>query len=225
MHIWTGGMNPDSSTPPPEDRNKAVKVVGRRFHSREDMYSQPPFGDMFSNLTTSYDPIFWPLHSNVDRLWWEWQQRHPNSFPVELDAVLTPWSYTIRDTLDMPRFGYEYVKATSVVPVGASAPVGRFVSQPIDIPEPVRQSFGRAEVRLHRVPQLPRSCFIRVFLNLCRMPTPARRSITPTTRGMPPCSATANVMAGRGTARCRRGRASTTCGRAITTRRATTAST
>jgi tyrosinase len=29
----------------------------------------------------------------------------------------------------------------------------------------VRSSFQRAEVRLHRVPQLPRSCFIRVFLN------------------------------------------------------------
>ena len=167
LHIWTGGMNPD--TPPtqaPNDRNKAVKVVGRRFHSRDDMYSQPDFGDMFSNLTTSYDPIFWPIHSNVDRLWWEWQQEHPNSNPVELDAVLTPWSYTIRDTLDMHRFGYEYVKSTNVLPVGVSAPVGRFTSQPIDIPDTVRRSFGRAEVRLHRVPQLPRSCFIRVFLNL-----------------------------------------------------------
>jgi tyrosinase len=160
-------MNPD--TPPakaPEDRNKSVKVAGRRFHSRDDMYSQPPLGDMFSNLTASYDPIFWPVHANVDRLWAEWQRRHPSSNPVELDAVLTPWSYTIRDTLDMQRFGYEYVKSTSVVPVGAANPVGRFTSQPIAIPDAVRASFGRAEVRLHRVPQLPRSCFIRVFLNL-----------------------------------------------------------
>jgi tyrosinase len=167
LHIWTGGMNPD--TPPksaPEDRNKAVKVAGRRFHSRDDMYSQPELGDMFSNLTASYDPIFWPVHANIDRLWWDWQQLHPSANPVELDAVLTPWSYTIRDTLDMQRFGYEYVKSTSVVPVGASSPVGRFTSQAIDIPEAVRGSFGRAEVRLHRVPQLPRSCFIRVFLNL-----------------------------------------------------------
>jgi tyrosinase len=30
----------------------------------------------------------------------------------------------------------------------------------------VRGAFRQAEVRLHRVPQLPRSCFIRVFLNL-----------------------------------------------------------
>jgi len=167
LHIWTGGMNPDTpSTRAPADRNKAVRVIGRRFHSRDDLYSQPDLGDMFSNLTASYDPIFWPVHSNVDRLWWEWEQRHPNANPVELDAVLTPWSYTIRDTLDMHRFGYEYVKATSIVPVGVSATFGRFASRPIDIPDSVRRSFGRAEVRLHRVPQLPRSCFIRVFLNL-----------------------------------------------------------
>jgi len=130
------------------------------------MYSQPENGDMLSNLTASYDPVFWPIHANVDRLWSEWQQCNPHSFPADLDAVLTPWSYTIADTLDMARFGYEYVKCAFVVPVGLSAPVGRFVSKPIDIPGPARKSFRQVEVRLHRVPQLPRSCFIRVFLNL-----------------------------------------------------------
>ena len=125
MHIWTGGLNPDAPKDPPQNRNLAVKVAGRRFHKREDLYSQPPMGDMFSNLTASYDPIFWPVHSNVDRLWWEWQQRHPDSLPADLDSVLTPWSYTIRDTLDMYRFGYEYVKSAFMIPVGTEAPVGR----------------------------------------------------------------------------------------------------
>lgn len=173
MHIWTGGLNPNPEPDPEFDagagkrnRNRAVKVAGRRFHSREDMYSQPANGDMLSNLTASYDPVFWPIHANVDRLWSEWQQCNPHSLPADLDAVLTPWSYTIADTLDMARFGYEYVKCAFLVPVGLSAPVGRFVSRPIGIPEPARQSFRQVEVRLHRVPQLPRSCFIRVFLNL-----------------------------------------------------------
>jgi tyrosinase len=179
MHIWTGGMNPDVPKPKAEaakasllavkggDRNRAgVQVAGRKFHSRDDLYSQPQFGDMFSNLTASYDPVFWPVHSNVDRLWHEWQQLHPHGEPADLDSVLTPWSYTIRDTLDMSRFGYEYVKCSTLLPVGVEAPVGRFVSVPIDVPEPVRASFRSAEVRLHRVPQLVRSCFVRVFLNL-----------------------------------------------------------
>lgn len=177
MHIWSGGMNPyqpkastqtqeKGEVPMPRDRNRAVRVAGRKFHKREDLYSQPPFGDMFSNLTASYDPIFWPLHANVDRLWLEWQQQHPESYPADGDAVLTPWSYAARDTLDVYRFGYEYVKSSCVIPVGAEAPVGRFVSTKIELPDTVRQTFRQAEVRLHRVPQLPRSCFIRVFLNL-----------------------------------------------------------
>ena len=173
MHIWTGGENPDPEKPAAallgdvgRSRNRGVKVAGRHFHTRDDFYTRPDFGDMFSNLTASYDPIFWPIHVNVDRLWHEWQQRNPRSLPNDLDAVLTPWGYTIADTLDMARFGYEYVKCAYVIPVGLETPVGRFVSRAIEVPEPVRGSFTQAEVRLHQVPQLPRSCFIRVFLNL-----------------------------------------------------------
>ncbi len=176
MHLWTGGMNPDHEPDASNaaqdfasdlhgDRNRGVHVAGRRFHTRQDMYSQPQHGDMFSNLTASYDPIFWPIHVNVDRLWWEWQQMNPNSYPADLESVLTPWSYTIHDTLEIARFGYEYVRSTCVIPVGLGVPVGRFVSRPIDVPETVR-AFRQAEVRLLRVPQLPRSCFVRVFLNL-----------------------------------------------------------
>jgi tyrosinase len=171
LHLWTGGQNPDyiEPTKPTEPtkipldanyRNRGVTVSGRQFHRRDDLHSQPMFGDMFSNLTASYDPVFWPVHSNIDRIWWEWQQSNPHSLPEDLDSVLTPWAYTVRETLDMRRFGYEYVKATAVMRVGTHALVGRFTSKPIAIPD-----FARAEVRLHRVPQLPRSCFIRVFLN------------------------------------------------------------
>lgn len=168
MHIWTGGQNPDASSKNDDtsDRNKSVLVAGRSFHKKSDLYSQPGLGDMFSNLTASYDPVFWPIHVNIDRVWHEWSEQHPNSLPADLDSVLTPWSYTIRDTLDMRRFGYEYVKSTCLLPVGAASPVARFVSKPLDIAPNVRGSFQSAEVRLHRVPQLPRSGFVRVFLNL-----------------------------------------------------------
>ncbi len=172
MHIWTGGMNPEYVAPTATpgsigaNRNSSVQVIGRQFHKRSDLYTQPQFGDMFSNLTASYDPVFWPIHANIDRLWNEWQQFWPNSQPTDLDGVLTPWSYTTRDTLDMRRFGYEYVKSTCLIPVGAGSPVARFVSQPLEIADSARASFQQAEVRLHRVPQLPRSCFVRVFLNL-----------------------------------------------------------
>jgi tyrosinase len=179
MHIWTGGINPyygkasyadapvtTASTPAMlgKRRNAMVKAGGRRFHTRSDMYSQPQYGDMFSNLTASYDPVFWPVHVNVDRLWWEWQQRNPNAQPVELDAILSPWNYTARDTLNIARFGYEYVRNSYFIPVGLEAPVGRIVSKPIPISE-ITKGFRKAEIRLHWVPQLARSCFIRAFLN------------------------------------------------------------
>lgn len=179
MHIWTGGMNPDydpdeaapmallaKPTMASQRRNRSVQVAGRRPHTMDDLMSQPQYGDMLSNLTASYDPVFWPIHVNIDRFWHLWQQQNPHSLPVDVDAVLTPWSYTVADTLDMARFGYEYVKCAFIIPVGLSTPVGRFVSKPINIPAAVRRAFKQAEVRLHRVPQLPRSCFIRVFLNL-----------------------------------------------------------
>jgi len=186
MHIWTGGMNPDAglaaytcggdAAAAPQvaaiagasglgaRRNATTHVAGRRFHHREDLYSQPDYGDMFSNLTASYDPIFWPIHVNVDRIWWEWQNRNPTGLPADLDAVMSPWSYTARDMLEIARFGYEYVRCAFFMPVGMEAPIARFVSRPIPIDKKAK-SFRKAEIRLHWVPQLVRSCFVRAFLN------------------------------------------------------------
>ncbi|HWK88677.1 MAG TPA: tyrosinase family protein, partial [Longimicrobium sp.] len=179
MHIWTGGMNPDYKAPPAQsaldalrqasflERNRTVRVAGRQFHTKQEFYDfrSVQYGDMFSNLTASYDPIFWPIHANIDRLWWEWQQLNPNAVPADQSSVLTPWGYTTADTLDMTRFGYEYVRCAFTIPVGLQAPVGRFVSPPVRVPKTARDP-RQVEVRLHRVPQLDRSCFVRVFLNL-----------------------------------------------------------
>lgn len=169
MHIWTGGMNPyvkrasyrkgettQRSDPP-------VAQAQRQYYSDEDLFSQPGSGDMFSNLTASYDPVFWPVHSNVDRLWWQWQQTHAGQ-PQNLEAVLSPWSYTIRDMLSIEPFGYEYVRGAYLIPVGYAQPVGRLVSSEISPPDGMA-GFQRAEVRIHRVPELTQSCIIRVFLN------------------------------------------------------------
>jgi tyrosinase len=143
MHLWTGGMNPNPSSqdqaPDTKDaakdvkavmralnnnRNRGVQIQGRNFHSSEDMYTRPDFGDMFSNLSASYDPIFWPIHVNIDRRTSAWRN------DVRAGSGIS--SYTIADTLDHRRFGYEYVRCAYLVPVGLDAPVGRFVSKAID---------------------------------------------------------------------------------------------
>src|SRR5258708_9045552 len=66
--------------------------------------------------------------------------------------------------LDISRFGYEYVRCSFFMPVGMEAPIGRFVSAPIKI-DPKARDFKKAEIRMHWVPQLARSCFVRAFLN------------------------------------------------------------
>ena len=36
-------------------------------------------GTLGSIPWASYDPLFWPLQANVDRLWRIWQMRHPDA--------------------------------------------------------------------------------------------------------------------------------------------------
>lgn len=169
MHIWTGGMNPYLKRASYETGDTAKRSDSpstqsqRRYYTDQDLFSQPTYGDMFSNLTASYDPVFWPVHSNVDRLWWQWQQSHSGQ-PQNLEAVLSPWSYTIRDMLNIEPFGYEYVRGSYLIPVGYAQPVGRLVSAEISPPDGMA-GFQRAEVRIHRVPELTQSCIVRVFLN------------------------------------------------------------
>jgi tyrosinase len=60
------------------------------------------------------DPVFWLHHAYVDKLWAEWQQRHPEAgyVPVggtpdvvDLDETMKPWN-DVRpaDLLDHTRF-------------------------------------------------------------------------------------------------------------------------
>ena len=120
---------------------------------------------MFSNLTASYDPIFWPIHANIDRLWWEWQQQHPDraagrsrfrAVAVELHGARHARHLALRLRVCA-------LLATSCRSAwrrrsdASSRSRSRSTSKV--------KSFRKAEVRLHRVPQLLRSCFIRVFLN------------------------------------------------------------
>ncbi len=160
IHIWSGGQNPEW-----DGEKKGVQITGRNYHTRAELYTQPQFGDMFSNLTASFDPIFWPHHINVDRLWAEWQLDHPNSNPSDLTAALTPWNYTVRDTLDMSQFGYEYIKSCHRFPVGIGQPIRRFTSEAVEVPQSALDRFRSVEIRLHRVPQLPLSCYVRAFIN------------------------------------------------------------
>ena len=67
-------------------------------------------GDMSDPNLAAYDPIFYPHHSNIDRIWAIWQGDHgveniPNYMK---DIVLRPFAMTVRQVLDINGLEYQY---------------------------------------------------------------------------------------------------------------------
>ncbi|MEJ0074492.1 MAG: tyrosinase family protein [Alphaproteobacteria bacterium] len=137
-------------------------------------------GDMVDPGRTAFDPIFWGHHSNVDRLWAEWQRTNPGRGPDNPDAVLPPWNFTVADTYSISALGYEYAKATHVFPTESGMPLQRFRSADTPIHPKVLSDHSRAEIRMQAIQYVPRPGFyVRAFFN-----TPDASVDTPT-RGNP----------------------------------------
>lgn len=80
-------------------------------------------GEMMRLATSPNDPIFWLLHSNIDRVWVQWQQKHQTeqyhptgvggeNSPMNqnLRDPLWPWTVTPADVWSHNALGYEYAK-------------------------------------------------------------------------------------------------------------------
>jgi tyrosinase len=70
-------------------------------------------GSMSQIPVAGFDPVFWAHHAMIDRLWYLWQQQHPNGSldPSMLDAALTPFPFTVAQVLDIGPLGYDYAVA------------------------------------------------------------------------------------------------------------------
>lgn len=149
IHNFSGGINPNY-------------VPGTPASNRDE----PQAGDMVNAGVTAFDPIFWAHHSNVDRLWAQWQTLHPGAGPDDPTAVLPPWKMTVQQTYDTSNLGYEYMMSSHLFPTDASMPLQRFKSAATQVHAVVLRRHRRAEVRLHRVRYTMRPGFhMRVFLN------------------------------------------------------------
>jgi len=141
LHNFTGGNNPNT------------------------LPNEPVLGDMCNAGVTAFDPIFWSHHSNVDRLWAEWQRRHPGQEPDDLTSVLAPWPGTVGESLKTTAFGSEYALSTHHFETDSDTSLVRFKSAPAEVPSQVVASHRRAEVRLKKVQHLQQGGVVRVFLN------------------------------------------------------------
>jgi tyrosinase len=144
IHNFSGGANPNFGKFP----------------------NEPQFGDMQAPGTTARDPIFWGHHSNVDRLWSEWQRLHPGVDPDDPTDVLAPWPNKVEDVLTISDLGYEYMKSSYLFETSNDVPIVRFKSASANVHPAVLASHSRAEVRIHKVQySTAGGAFIRVFLN------------------------------------------------------------
>jgi tyrosinase len=144
IHNFSGGANPNYGKLP----------------------NEPQYGFMQSAGTTARDPIFWAHHSNVDRLYAEWQRLHPGGGPDDPEDVLAPWPNQVKDVAAISDLGYEYMKSAYVFETDAAVPLTRFKSAAASVHPAVLQNHSRAEIRLHKVQySTSGGAFVRVFLN------------------------------------------------------------
>jgi tyrosinase len=143
IHNFAGGANPNFGKP------------------REAQY-----GYMQSAGTTARDPIFWAHHSNVDRLYSEWQGKHPGAGPDDPEDILAPWPNQVKEVAAISHLGYEYMMSAYVFETNSQLPIARFKSAAAAVHPAVLQNHSRAEIQLHKVQySTSGGAFVRVFLN------------------------------------------------------------
>lgn len=142
-------------------------------------------GDMASVPTAAYDPVFWLHHALVDRVWYLWQQSHPDAAipPEALAFVCEPFNQTAGQVMDTLALGYSYAEDESLVAAGdvAAAAVllrpeeadgpagsGEEPAPPASMSfrlDPAQPGFARATLELIGVEPPVESYVAHIFLN------------------------------------------------------------
>lgn len=123
-------------------------------------------GDMGSVPTAGFDPLFWALHGNIDRLWAEWQTTHAGG-PSVPDHILEPFNMAISQTASVRDLGYDYAGLDSTFVLDNTVGCANFRSGDADLPEYVlRRGCKKAKICLLNVQYPKESYSIRVYINL-----------------------------------------------------------
>lgn len=119
---------------------------------------------------SAFDPAFWFHHSNVDRLWAEWQTLHPGQTgPCQTRRLAgIPDDPTVADMQDIASLDYEYIHETRAISSRVVITGGPGVRMPFIVPRT-----GRVELRLdglHAVDDGPGPAEVLVFLGASDVP-------------------------------------------------------
>lgn len=156
-HIWSGGKNPFWS----------IKTSSN---------PEPTYGDMADDLRAFFDPIGYAHHSNIDRVFQQWQTLHPGLTPSDPTSELVPFSLRVQEVLDVTKLGYEYARDSRMWRTDSSQEITRHSTDKAGLADGTLQGHGRVELRLYNLRRSVGSHTVRVFLN-----QPGADASTPTT--------------------------------------------
>jgi hypothetical protein len=88
-----------------------VTILYWDWIEQPDLPEELSGGTMGLSLSPT-DPLFWLHHANVDRIWGEWQTKHPNANPPNSSEILRPpplFDNQVSSVLSISNLGYSYV--------------------------------------------------------------------------------------------------------------------
>lgn len=68
-------------------------------------------GGTMATSSSPADPLFWLHHANIDRLWADWQSKHPGKDPLNPGERLRPgpiFNLKVANVLNIASLGYKY---------------------------------------------------------------------------------------------------------------------
>jgi tyrosinase len=107
---WDPSQLPTDADLEPARNQKTFETFQPRLEQVHNFVHNAVGGTMAASSSPA-DPLFWLHHANIDRLWAEWERRHPRAVPPNINETLKPrplFGVKVSTVLDIKSLGYGY---------------------------------------------------------------------------------------------------------------------